>query len=62
VTPGSGGQPTYRAYVVAESDPAKAQAIVARHLRTDEVAHILAVLPDVLQHIPGLERGGALRL
>jgi hypothetical protein len=62
VTPNSGAKPSYRAYVVAEDDPLKARALMVRHIRTDEIAYVLAAFPDVLQHIPGLEPGGVMRL
>ncbi len=62
VTPTEGAQPTYRAYVVAESDPAKARSVMARHIRPDEIAYVLAAFPDVLRQIPGLEPGGVMRL
>jgi hypothetical protein len=62
VTPTPGAQPTYRAYVVAEDDPLKARALVARFIRADEMAYVLAAFPAALQQIPGLEPGGVLRL
>jgi hypothetical protein len=61
-TPSVSAQPTYRAYLVAEDDPAKAQDAVARNLLPGETAYVLAAFPDVLRHIQGLESGGALRL
>ena len=62
VTPNDGAQPSYRAYFVAEDDPPKARALVARHVRLDEIAYVLAAFPGVLQLIPGQEAGGMLRL
>jgi hypothetical protein len=62
VTPNDDAQPSYRAYLVAEDDPVKARSLVARHLRSDEIAYTLAAFPDVLRQIVGLEAGGALRL
>jgi hypothetical protein len=62
VTPHDDAQPSYRAYLVAEDDPVKARSLVARHLRSDEIAYTLAAFPDVLRQIVGLEAGGALRL
>ena len=62
VTPTPGAQPTYRAYLVAEDDPQKARALVARFIHVDEIAYVLAAFPDVLQQIPGLEPGGVVRL
>jgi hypothetical protein len=62
VTPTPGAQPTYRAYIVAEDDPLKARALVARYLRADEIAYVLAAFPAVLQQIPGLAPGGVMRL
>ena len=62
VTPNDGAQPSYRAYLVAEDDPLKARSLVARHIRSDEIAYVLAAFPDVLQQIPGLEAGGVVRL
>jgi hypothetical protein len=35
---------------------------MVRHIRTDEIAYVLAAFPDVLQQIPGLEPGGVMRL
>jgi hypothetical protein len=61
-TPNDGAQPSYRAYLVAEDDPLKARSLVARNLRPDEIAYVLAAFPDVLQQIPGLEAGGVMRL
>jgi hypothetical protein len=61
-TPHEGAQPTYRAYLVAEDDPAKARALVARHLGSAEVGYTVAAFPDVLAQIPGLEPGGVMRL
>jgi hypothetical protein len=62
VTPNDGAQPSYRAYLVAEDDPLKARSLMARHVRTDEIAYVLAAFPDVLRQIPGLEPGGMMRL
>ena len=62
VTPNEGAQPSYRAYLVAEDDPLKARALVARHIHADEIAYILAAFSDVLQQIAGLELLGVLRL
>jgi hypothetical protein len=62
VTPHDGAQPSYRAYLVAENDPIKARSLAARYLRPAEIAYTLAAFPDVLQQIPGLEPGGAMRL
>jgi len=62
MTPNDGAQPSYRAYLVAEDDPLKARSLVARHIRSDEIAYVLAAFPDVLQQIPGLEAGGVVRL
>jgi hypothetical protein len=62
LTPTEGAQPSYRAYLVAEEDPLKARALVARHNHPDEIAYTLAAFPDVLAQIPGLEPRGALRL
>jgi len=62
MTPNSDAKPSYRGYVVAEDDPLKARSLVARHLRTEEIAYVLAAFPDVLQQMPGLEPGGVLRL
>jgi len=62
VTPNEGAQPSYRAYLVAENDPLKARLLVARLIHVDEIAYVLAALPDVLQQIAGLEPGGVLRL
>jgi hypothetical protein len=61
-TPSEGAHPTYRAYLVAEDDPAKARALVAHHLRPAEIAYTLAAFPDVLRQIVGLELGGVMRL
>jgi hypothetical protein len=61
-TPTEGAYPTYRAYLVAEHDPAKARSVVARHIRPDEVVYVLAAFPDALRQIPGLEPGGVMRL
>ncbi len=61
-TPQQGAQRSYRAYLVAQDDPLKARAVMARHVRTDEIAYVLAAFPDVLQQIPGLEPGGVIRL
>jgi hypothetical protein len=55
----AGTQPSSRAYLVAENGPMKARSLIARHIRRDEIAYVLAALPDVLDQIPGLERGGA---
>jgi hypothetical protein len=57
-TPNADAQPSYRTYLVAEADPLKARALVARHVRNDEIAYVLAAFPDVLGQIPGLEPGG----
>jgi hypothetical protein len=62
LTPVDGAQPSYRAYLVAENDPLKARALVARYNHPDEIAYTLAAFPDVLQEIVGLGPGGALRL
>jgi hypothetical protein len=62
MTPNDGAKPSYRAYLVAENDPLKARSLLARHVRTDEIAYVLAAFPDVLQQIPGLGAGGVLRL
>ena len=62
MTPTPGAQPTYRAYVVAEDEPLKARALVARFIHVDEIAYVLAAFPAVLQQIPGLEPGGVMRL
>jgi hypothetical protein len=62
MTPTPAAQPTYRAYVVAEDDPLKARALVARFIGVDEIAFVLAAFPDVLQQIPGLQPGGVMRL
>ena len=62
VTPNEGAQPSYRAYLVAEDDPLKARSLVARHIRPNDIAYVLAAFPDVLHQIPGLEAGGAVRL
>jgi hypothetical protein len=61
-TPNPGAQPSYRAYLVAEDDPLKARSLVLRHIRTEEIAYVLAAFPDVLRQIPGLEPGGVMRL
>ena len=39
VTPAGGAQPTYRAHLVVEQNPAKARSIVARHVRAKEIAY-----------------------
>jgi hypothetical protein len=62
VTPNEGAQPSYRAYLVAEDDSVKARSLVARRIRSAEIAYALAAFPDVLQQIVGLEPGGVLRL
>jgi hypothetical protein len=62
VTPNSGAKPSYRGYVVAEDDPLKARSLVAHHIRTDEVAYVLAAFPDVLRQILGLQPAGVMRL
>jgi hypothetical protein len=62
VKPNEGAQSSYRAYLVAEDDPAKARSLVARRIRSEEIAYVLAAFPDVLQQIPGLEVGGVMRL
>ena len=62
MTPTPGAQPTYRAYVVAEDEPLKARALVARFIHVDEIAYVLAAFPAVLQQIQGLEPGGVMRL
>jgi hypothetical protein len=56
-TPNPGAQPSYRAYLVAEDDPLKARSLVLRHIRTEEIAYVLAAFPDVLRQIPGLGSG-----
>jgi hypothetical protein len=61
-TPHEGTQPTYRAYIVADDDPVKARALVARGLRPDEIVYTLAAFPDVMGQIPGLEAGRLMRL
>jgi hypothetical protein len=62
VTPNAGAQPSYRTYIVAEADPLKARALVARHIRSDEIAYVLAAFPDVLRQIPELGPGGVVRV
>jgi hypothetical protein len=62
VTPNDDDGPSYRAYLVAEDDPQKVQEMISPHLLAGEVMYVLAAFPDVLQQIPGLECGGALRL
>jgi hypothetical protein len=62
VTPHDGGQPSYRAYLVAEADPVKARSLVARHLLPADIAYTLAAFPDVIRQIAGLEPGGVMRL
>jgi hypothetical protein len=61
-TPNDGAKPSYRAYLVAEDDPEKAREMILQHLLAGEAVYVLAVFPDVLQQIPGLERGAAMRL
>jgi hypothetical protein len=60
--PHEGARPSYRAYLVAKDEPAKARDVVGRHLLPDEIAYTLAAFPDVVQQIPELEPGGVMRL
>jgi hypothetical protein len=61
-TPNDGAKPSYRAYLVAEDDAEKAREMMSPQLLAGEVVFVLAAFPDVLQKIPGLERGAAMRL
>jgi hypothetical protein len=62
MTPTDGSHPTYRAYVVVESEPGEGEITYEPHTRPDEIAYVLAAFPEVLRQIPGMEPGGVMRL
>jgi hypothetical protein len=57
-----GGPPTYRGYVVAEEDPARAKALVEERIGPGETAYVLGMIPGAALLAFPLEPGWTMRL